>query len=57
MSNMIISKIQESCIHLFSINHLANILDFHPRILYFNENLNQNFHILKHGLLIKILNQ
>ena len=31
----IISKIQESCIHLFLINHLVNYKIFQPKILYF----------------------
>ena len=35
LSTGIISKIQESCIHLFRINHLVNYQIFHPRILYF----------------------
>ena len=44
-------------LHTFVFNKsFGQILDFHPRILYFKKNLNQNFHILKHGLLIKILN-
>ena len=52
----IISKIQESCIHLFLINHLVNYQIFHPKKLYFKKLLINNFHILKYGLLIKILN-
>ena len=31
----IMSKIQESFIHLFLINHIANYQIFHPRILCF----------------------
>ena len=33
-----------------------NHLIFHPKILYFLKLLIQNFHTLKYGLLIKILN-
>ena len=43
-------------IHFFLIHHLVNYWIFHPKILYFKKLLFQNFHILKYGLLIKILN-
>ena len=56
LSTMVISKIQQSYIHLFLINHLVDHQIFHSRILYFEKHLTQNFHILKYGLLIKILN-
>ena len=45
-------EIQESCIHLFLINHLVN---YHPKKFFLKKLLTQNFHILKCGLQIKIL--
>ena len=56
MPTMIIRMIQESCIHLFLKNHLVIYQIFHPRTSYFEKLLTQNFHILKYGLLIIILN-
>ena len=41
---------------LFQISHSVNYYIFHLDILYFQKLLIQNFHILKYGLLIKILN-
>ena len=48
--NKITNKIQESCIHLFLINHLVNYYIFHLQILYFQRYFIHNFHILKCGL-------
>ena len=49
----IINKIQESLILKKSFGQL---LDISPKHLYFQKPLIQNFHTLKYGLLIKILN-
>ena len=52
----IINKIQDSCINLFLINHLVKYGIFHSKVLFLKKLLIQNFHILKYGLLIKVLN-
>ena len=52
----IINKIQDSYINLFLINHLVKYWIFHSKVLFFKKLLIQNFHILKYGLLIKVLN-
>ena len=55
LSIMIISKIQESCIHLFQINHLVVYKKFLQQILSLSKHLIQNFKPLKHDLQIKKL--
>ena len=54
---IIIIKIQESFICLFQISHFVNYKIFHKKNLYFQKLLTQNFHILKYGLQIIVLNR
>ena len=58
---MIISKIQEPCIYIFLMFHVPNksfgqLLDILPMNFIFLKLFTQNFHVLKYGLQIKILN-
>ena len=54
---MIINMIQKSCIDLFLINLFGQLLDVLPKNFIFKKFLIQSFHLLKHGLLVKILNR
>ena len=56
IASKIISKIKESCKHLFLINKLANYLIFHQRMLYSENLVTQSFHIFRYGLLITFPN-
>ena len=57
-NNVNISYQQDSrALYTFIPNKLfGQLLDVSLKILYFQKHLIQNFHILKYGLLIKILN-
>ena len=44
----IINMIQQSCVHLFQINHLVNYYILHQKNSYFKRQLIQSFHLLKY---------
>ena len=54
--NILNNNYQRVLYHLLFINRLVNYQIVHLKILYFKKLLMHNFHILKYGLLIKIIN-